>query len=506
MVSALEYHERTKHSPKSVQESGHRLDFDNKPRPFKRYENLSRRALSERVRVTGIPALSAITPTHADFSHERAVDLDALTALSYFSTGITKQLTRQGRELLFRAAACTGALYHVDLYAVCGDLADLKAGVYHVEPQSLSLDVLREGDYRGVLAAASDHDGVATAPVTFVATSTWWRNAWKYRDRTYRHAFWDSGTVLANLLATADSLSLPAEVVLGFADESVVELLGVDPRREAPLELVPVGAGNRAPDAPTLEPIDPTTAALSPEEKEFPLVHEAWRASTLESGDAVREWRSIARAQSVGQRKGGDGDRIELDPVNYETESKRPLHATIRRRGSCRAYEREPVSFRKFSTVLDRATRGVPFDGRESDASPLQFVDAYVLVNGVDDVPPGAYHYHPEAGEFERLIDGECREEAAHLALDQRLGGEAAACVYFLTDLEAVVDRLGNRGYRLAQLEAAVTAGRCYLATYAYRDLGGTGLTFYDDRVTSFLSPRADGQTPMFLYTFGKPE
>ncbi|MFC7230881.1 nitroreductase family protein [Saliphagus sp. GCM10025308] len=101
-----------------------------------------------------------------------------------------------------------------------------------------------------MLAVASDHDGVATAPVTFVATSTWWRNAWKYRDRTYRHAFWDSGTVLANLLATAESLSLPAEVVLGFADEPVVELLGVDPRREAPLELVPVGAGNRAPDSP----------------------------------------------------------------------------------------------------------------------------------------------------------------------------------------------------------------------------------------------------------------
>ncbi|MFC7230882.1 hypothetical protein ACFQMM_04690 [Saliphagus sp. GCM10025308] len=101
--------------------------------------------------------------------------------------------------------------------------------------------------------------------------------------------------------------------------------------------------------------------------------------------------------------------------------------------------------------MLDRATRGVPLDGRESDASPLQFVDAYVLVNGVDDVPPGAYHYHPKAGELERLIDGECREEAAHLALDQRLGGEAAACVYFLTDLKAVVNRLGNRGYRLAQ-------------------------------------------------------
>ncbi|MFP8958074.1 SagB/ThcOx family dehydrogenase [Natrialbaceae archaeon A-CW3] len=505
MVCALEYHERTKHSPQNVRESSHQLDFDNKPRPFKSYEDLPQRALSNRVRVTGIPALSTITPAEANYEHMRAVDLQDLTALSYFSTGITKRLSRQGRDLLFRAAACTGALYHIDLYAVCGDLEGLEAGVYHVDPRSLSLDVLREGDYRGVLAAASDHDGVATAPVTFVATSIWWRNAWKYRDRTYRHAFWDSGTVLANLLATAESFSLPAEVVLGFADDPVVELVGIDPEREAPLHLVPVGAGNRVPDALRIDPIDPATSPLSPDEREFPLIHDAWRASTLESGEAAREWRSRAREQSIGQREGGDGHRIQLDPVDYETESKRPLHATIRRRGSCRAYERESVSFRKFSTVLDRATRGVPLDGRGSDASPLQFVDAYVIVNGVEGVSPGAYHYHPEAGELERLFDGECRSEAAHLALDQRLGGEAAACLYFLTDLEAVVDRLGNRGYRLAQLEAAATAGRCYLATYAHRDLGGTGLTFYDDLVTSFLSPRADGQTPMFLYTLGKP-
>ncbi|MFP9192631.1 SagB/ThcOx family dehydrogenase [Natrialbaceae archaeon A-CW1-1] len=505
MISALEYHERTKHSPQGVRESGYQLDFDNKPRPFKSYEDLPRRALSDRVRLTGIPALSTITPTHADFSHERPVPVDDLTALSYFSTGITKQLTRQDRELLFRAAACTGALYHIDLYAVCGDLEGLEAGVYHVDPRSLSLDVLREGDYRGILDAASDHDGVSTAPVTFVVTSTWWRNAWKYRDRAYRHAFWDSGTVLANLLATAESLSLPAEVVLGFADEPVAELLGVDPEREAPLELVPVGTGDHVPDATRIDPIDPATSPLSPDEREFPLIHDAWRASTLESGGEARDWRSRARERSIGRREGGDGDRIELDPVDYETESKRPLHETIRRRGSCRAYEREPVSFRKFSTVLDRATRGVPLDGRGSDSPSLQFVDAYVIANGVDGVSPGSYHYHPEAGELERLTDGECRSEAAHLALDQRLGGEAAACLYFLTDLDAVVDRLGNRGYQLAQLEAAATAGRCYLATYAHRNLGGTGLTFYDDFVTTFLSPRADGQTPMFLYTLGEP-
>lgn len=35
--------------------------------------------------------------------------------------------------------------------------------------------------------------------------------------------------------------------------------------------------------------------------------------------------------------------------------------------------------------------------------------------------------------------------------------------------------------------------------------LGGTGLTFFDDEVTGFFAPRATGQTPLFLYTLGRP-
>jgi nitroreductase len=76
--------------------------------------------------------------------------------------------------------------------------------------------------------------------------------------------------------------------------------------------------------------------------------------------------------------------------------------------------------------------------------------------------------------------------------------------VYFLCDLEPVLARFGNRGYRAAQLEAAITAGRLYLAAYALR-LGATGLTFFDDDVTAFFSPHAAGKSVMFLIALGHP-
>src|SRR5439155_578353 len=83
----------------------------------------------------------------------------------------------------------------------------------------------------------------------------------------------------------------------------------------------------------------------------------------------------------------------------------------------------------------------------------------------------------------------------------QALPAEAAACVYWLVDLKPVLERYGNRGYRAAQLEAALEGGKSYLAAYALR-LGATGLTFFDDDVTRFFSPHAAGKSVMFLMAF----
>ena len=74
---------------------------------------------------------------------------------------------------------------------------------------------------------------------------------------------------------------------------------------------------------------------------------------------------------------------------------------------------------------------------------------------------------------------------------------------YFLADLHRTLRRFGNRGYRAAQLEAAVRGGKIYLSAYAQR-LGASGLTFFDDDVTDFFSPSAAGQSVMFLIAVGK--
>ncbi len=99
---------------------------------------------------------------------------------------------------------------------------------------------------------------------------------------------------------------------------------------------------------------------------------------------------------------------------------------------------------------------------------------------------------------------GEFRAEACHLGLGQELPADACVDIFFLADLNFILERCGNRGYRAVQLEAGAIGGRMYLAAYAQR-LGATGLTFFDDDMTNFFSPHAKGKSAIFLLAIGKP-
>ena len=72
-----------------------------------------------------------------------------------------------------------------------------------------------------------------------------------------------------------------------------------------------------------------------------------------------------------------------------------------------------------------------------------------------------------------------------------------------MADLAGALGTWDDRGYRAAQLEAGIVAGKIYLGTHAY-GYGATGLTFYDDEVTSFFSPHAAGKSCMLVVAVGE--
>ena len=501
LQATRQYHNGTKHPRGYLLNPWHRFDPASQPLLFKMYTDLESIPLPLNPSLAGVPALFATSTNIAPTAEERMPDIDTLARILYFSAGITKHLKFKWGEMAFRAAACTGALYHIELYVVCGDLPGLEAGVYHFDPGEFVLKRLRRGDYRRVLVEASGHElSIARAPAVFVYTDVFWRNACKYQAREYRHAFWDSGTVLAHTLAMASAHGLPAQVVAGFDDASVNRLLDLDTQREVALVLVPVGhtPNQEASPAPEVRPLSLKTMPISSYEIEFPAILEMHAASSLAGAEQVIAWRGKPPAVEMPAPA---GRLVALQPY---TEAEMPpdsIEAVIKRRGSTRRFSRESVNFRQLSTILDRALPGVPADFLEPTGATLN--SAYLIVNAVEGLEPGVYVFFRERQALELLKAGDFRSKAGYLALNQDLAADASVDIFFLADLEPVLSRFGNRGYRAAQLDASIQAGRVYLATDA-QQMGATGLTFFDDAVTDFFSPHAQGKSVMFLIALGK--
>jgi nitroreductase len=279
----------------------------------------------------------------------------------------------------------------------------------------------------------------------------------------------------------------------------VNRLLDVDPQREVAFSLVPLGYASAFPGQPPADiaPLGLETVPLSRHEIDYPLMREMHAASSLRSSEEVAAWRG---GTPLTYFPPPAGPVVQLQPLSDEEIPRDPVEQVILRRGSSRRFARTPITLAQLSTMLDRATRGVPADLLDPQGSQLNHL--YLMIHAVEGLEPGAYTFHRGRGVLECLKPGNFRDRAGYLGLQQALPADAAADVFFLADLRPILQRFGNRGYRAVQLEAGIIGGKLYLAAYAQR-LGATGLTFFDDDVTAFFSPHAEGKSAIFLVALG---
>ena len=567
---ALDYHEATKHSEANLMSSRHYLDFDNKPIPFKIYLELPSIPLPVDFPKPEVNALSCIsgminqrsrddkkelspatTTKSVDSNNTSArippsLHIENLAEILFFSAGITRELKYPYGKYYMRAASATGALYPIELYVVCDDiLHDLVAGVYHFSPLDFSLTQIRKGRYKGYLAAATaNNQDIVNSALSIIFTSFAWRNTWKYQARSYRHWFWDSGVITANLLATAHAMDLPTRLITGFLDDNVNQLLGLEDKREAAIAIAAIGradpkdtiiASNQQQSdiAKISHASIPKILPLSKKDEiNYPEIWELNRASKLTSKEEIEEWINNARSyhhhhyhllsktsnrsQKKGTKAADDDNNVvviitpnELDEV---MKNSRSLRETILWRGSSRRFARADISFSVLKTILFNSTRGIPMDIlRDGDS----LIDIYFIANGIEGLNPGAYFYNRSTsssdsaanpgGSIEKLREiASSRNISGYLCLGQSLFSDASAVFFLMTNLQSVLRSLGNRGYRASQFEAGIIAGKIYLAAYAL-GIGASGSTFFDDAVTEVFSPHASKMNTMIAVGVGIP-
>ena len=476
----LRYHELTKHSPASVRAGTHRIDWMDQPDPFKRYVDLPPIPLPKRSPNTGFPVSSAVT---GQLGEKRNLDLPELARLLTLSAGVKTVKDGAGTTPVhLRNYACAGALYPIEVYAACTGLDGLEDGLYHYSPLDDSLRLLRAGDPRPhLLRAGGYRPSIGRAPVTVILTGIPWRTNFKYRARGYRHLYWDSGMILANLLALSASGGHASEVVLGFADEELNAFAGVDGHTEMSLCLTPIGF-DAVPHNPVAAADDPalhinhSVGKLSFRQREYDEVLEAHLQTTLRSPAEAQFWQQEPYPNNAPP-----------PPATALT----GIEKTIRRRGSKRMFSREPILKEDLEGLICSSTYSLDCDWGQD------LTQVGLIANAVDGLEPGAYS---AVWGFQQIAYGNLREKAKFLCLEQDLGGDAAATLFLFTDLEDAAAGLGPRSYRAAQLNAGIVGGRIYLCAYA-GGFGATGLTFYDDEVRSFFQTDAE---PMLAVAVGR--
>src|SRR5262245_1237857 len=303
--AARKYHNETRHSWESIRKDLHYLDWSNFPLPFKIYRDRPKIPLPVVEPISAYPALAAIADSASDLNPGGELTLAGLNHILHYSAGITRERPLPGGTIAFRAAACAGALYPIEVYVVSKELDGLAAGVYHFNPRDRALIQLRERDYGATLdQTTAGLPEVTAAPAVLVFTAITWRSSWKYRSRAYRYHYWDNGMILANALAVCAALNLPAKLAMGFVDDQLSRLVGIDGRRELPLSLLAIGSrpglasGPTSEPSPTLTDLNFETVPLSDCEIEYPLIQFMHHESSLADAEQVREWRAEHPDQS----------------------------------------------------------------------------------------------------------------------------------------------------------------------------------------------------------------
>lgn len=527
---ALDYHEATKHSEVSIMTSRHYLDYDNRPMPFKTYLEQPRYPLSNNFPSPNLESITSIvdvkqSPNSSPTQSEKSVSIVDISEILFFAAGITRVLRYSYGTYFMRAASATGALYPIESYVVCGDITpDLKAGVYHFGPADFSLTQLRIGDYRHALASSAlaerEYDTILTSPLSIIFSSFAWRNAWKYQARSYRHWFWDCGVIVANLLATTASMKLPTKLIMGYVDDIVDRLLCLETLKEASIVIAPIGIGscpksdskgnNNIQKEITELPIPKILPLSQRGEIDYPDIWNMNQNSKILDREEVESWIS---KQQLEQRNQNLDIENNAEPIldrkdmssDTGTPTKMTIGEVILRRGSTRRFDNHSsIPLSTLYSILDSSTRGVPMDVFTNEGVMSSVIDTYFIANNVTGLEPGAYFFNRNLKAFDLLKRNASRQISGYLCLGQSLFSDASAVMFLMTDLHKVLDDLGNRGYRVAQLEAGIIAGKIYLSSYAH-SIGASGTTFFDDAVTEFFGPHAANKSTMIAMGVGVP-
>jgi SagB-type dehydrogenase family enzyme len=410
MLSAIQYHERTKHHPGRYARSPGFLDWANEPDPFRTYE--------------GSPLLSLpLAEKDPDLDYQdlyerknkklQAFSLKNISSLLEFSLGLSAWKSYGGSSWPLRMNPSSGNLHPTEAHLILPPLpeTDNKGGVYHYNPFRHGLEQRTAFD-SGFWSKIRDHfhmDGF------FVGLSSiHWRESWKYGERAFRYCNHDVGHAMACLSFAGNLLGWKTIYLNALSDEEIGVLLGFQQvqwhssEREEP-ELLIFISKNSEEDIPRDIPQE---------------IIEAFRSLPYSGGPnrlskGHKDWQVIDQVSIATAKPETPGTRyIYREYEFFEKEAPPTLAAeVIRRRRSAVAFDgKTALQKRHFLGILDKTIprgQAAPFDLEAGEPS----VHLLIFVHRISGLEPGLYFF------LRNERDGELKQKCRPDFLWERVDG-----------------------------------------------------------------------------------
>jgi len=202
------------------------------------------------------------------------------------------------------------------------------------------------------------------------------------------------------------------------------------------------------------------------------------------------------------------------------------LWSCVGRRRSVRSFGATPLTLMELSRLLWASAgittsyitpHGQDFYRAAPTAGALYPIETYVVINKVDGLEPGLYHYRVAgidilerpiaegSHSLEQIKIGDLRDVVVAAALDQPFCGKAGAVFVWTAVFARSEWKYEDRAYRYFYLDAGHMAAQLSLAAVA-QDLGSCPVAaFYDEEVNSLLGIDGKAEGAVYMTAVGRP-
>ena len=192
--------------------------------------------------------------------------------------------------------------------------------------------------------------------------------------------------------------------------------------------------------------------------------------------------------------------RIELPTPEYRGIS---VEDAIRKRRSIRNYSDDPMTMKHLSQLLFAAQGitgkmyGQPLRSAPS-AGALYPFEVYVVVNSVEGLSQGIYHFDVRQHALVQLKSGDFSGKITSAGLDQEMLGEADVVFVLSAIFNRTRHKYGERGFRYVYMEAGHISQNIYLQAVSLGLASVAVGAFLDKKVNDLIE--VDGKTEAVIY------